>query len=91
MEGPHRPTPDEIAVTFSQLLGRSVRMEAVPRETWEPLFRSQGAKVILCPGIRMLEGFNEGWIEFQSGEAGSRKGEVALKTVLQGLIEREAS
>ncbi len=90
LEGPHRPTPDEIAVTFSQLLGRPVRMEAVPRGTWEPLFRSQGMKNPM-PRIRMLDGFNEGWIEFQNGEAGSRKGEVALKTVLQGLIEREAS
>jgi hypothetical protein len=37
----------------------------------------------------MLDGFNEGWIEFESGEAGSRKGKVALETVLQMLIERE--
>ena len=41
------------------------------------------------PRIRMLDGFNEGWIEFENGEASSRKGEVALKTVLQMLIERE--
>jgi hypothetical protein len=37
----------------------------------------------------MLDGFNEGWIEFENGQAGSRKGTVALKTVLQTLIERE--
>jgi len=41
------------------------------------------------PRIRMLDGFNEGWIEFENGEASSRKGEVALKTVLQMLIEPE--
>jgi hypothetical protein len=41
------------------------------------------------PRIRMLDGFNEGWIEFENGAAGSRKGEVALKTVLQTLVERE--
>jgi NAD(P)H dehydrogenase (quinone) len=39
----------------------------------------------------MLDGFNEGWIEFESGEAGSRKGEVELRTVLQKLIEHMAS
>ena len=37
----------------------------------------------------MLDGFNEGWIEFENGEGSSRKGEVALKTVLQMLIEQE--
>jgi uncharacterized protein YbjT (DUF2867 family) len=86
LEGPKRVTPDEIAATFAELLGRPVRMEAVPRNTWEQLFRSQGMKNPV-PRIRMLDGFNEGWIEFESGAAGSRKGSVALKTVLQKLIE----
>jgi len=38
------------------------------------------------PRIRMLDGFNEGWIEFERGEAGSRKGNTALETVLKSLI-----
>jgi NAD(P)H dehydrogenase (quinone) len=88
LEGPHRVTPDEIAVTFAGLLGRPVRMEVVPRESWEALFVSQGMKNP-TPRIRMLDGFNEGWIEFENGEAGSRKGGVALRTVLQTLIGRE--
>jgi uncharacterized protein YbjT (DUF2867 family) len=87
LEGPRRVTPDEVAAAFAELLGRPVRMDAVPRETWEPLFRSQGMKNP-TPRIRMLDGFNEGWIEFENGEASSRKGEVALKTVLQMLIPR---
>jgi NAD(P)H dehydrogenase (quinone) len=87
LEGPHRVAPNEIAATFSRLLGRPVKMEVVPRDTWESLFRSQGMKNP-TPRIRMLDGFNEGWIEFASGEAGSRKGKVALETVLRSLIER---
>jgi NAD(P)H dehydrogenase (quinone) len=62
-------------------------MEVVLCETWEPLFKSQGMKNP-TPRIRMLDGFNEGWIEFEKGEAGSRKGTVALETVLRSLIER---
>ena len=89
LEGPHRVTPEEIAATFADLLGRPVRTEAVPRETWESLFQSQGMKNP-APRIHMLDGFNEGWIEFESGEAGSRKGKVELRTVLQRLIERES-
>jgi NAD(P)H dehydrogenase (quinone) len=87
LEGPHRLTPNEIGTTFGDLLGRSVRVEAVPRGTWESLFKSQGMKNP-TPRIRMLDGFNEGWIEFESGEAGSRKGEIALRTLLKALVER---
>src|SRR6267142_4826919 len=75
LEGPHRVTPNEIATTSADLLGRPVRMEPVPRETWESLFKLQGMKNP-TPRIKMLDGFNEGWIEFEGAEAGSRKGKV---------------
>ena len=88
LEGAHRVTPNEIAAAFAKLLDRPVHAEAVPRDSWEPLFRSQGMKNPI-PRIRMLDGFNEGWIEFESGEAGSRKGKVGLETVLKTLIERQ--
>jgi uncharacterized protein YbjT (DUF2867 family) len=86
LEGPRRVSPNEIADAFAELLGRSVGMEEVPRDTWESLFRSQGMKNPE-PRIRMLDGFNEGWIEFEGGEAGSRKGWTEMKTVLTQLID----
>jgi NAD(P)H dehydrogenase (quinone) len=61
----------------------------VPRETWESLFKSQGMKNPE-PRIQMLDGFNEGWIEFEEKNVGSRKGKVALETALRTLIERES-
>jgi uncharacterized protein YbjT (DUF2867 family) len=88
LEGPKRITPNEIASTFADLLGKPVRMEVVPHETWEPLFRSQGMKNPE-PRIRMIDGFNEGWIEFENDEAARRKGRVVLKTVLKSLIDRQ--
>jgi NAD(P)H dehydrogenase (quinone) len=87
LEGPRRVTPNQAAAAFSNLLRHPVKMEVVPRETWEPLFRSQGVKNPE-PRIRMLDGFNEEWIEFEGGQTGSRKGTVALETVLQGLTDR---
>jgi NAD(P)H dehydrogenase (quinone) len=87
LEGPRRVAPMEIAAAFSRILRRSVRMEVVPRETWEALFKSQGMKNP-APRIRMLDGFNEGWIEFEAGVAGSVKGKVELETVLKDLVER---
>ncbi len=86
LEGPERVTPNEIAGTFAKLLGRPVRMEAVPRGSWEALFKSQGMSNPM-PRIRMLDGFNEGWIDFERGEAGLVKGSADLETVLKTLIE----
>jgi NAD(P)H dehydrogenase (quinone) len=43
------------------------------------------------PRIEMLDGFNEGWIDFEGNEVGSRKGRVSLETVLRTLVERESA
>jgi len=86
LEGPGRISPNDIARTFAGLLQRDVRMQAVPRETWEPVFRSQGMKNPL-PRMQMLDGFNQGWIEFENGESGSRKTTTGVKEVLQSLVQ----
>jgi NAD(P)H dehydrogenase (quinone) len=88
LEGPHRVSPNEIAAAFADVLGHTVRVEVVPRDSWESLFQSQGMQNP-TPRIQMLDGFNEGWIEFEGGEAGSQKGHVTLKEVLTKLIKRE--
>ena len=86
LEGPHRVTPNEIAAAFMKILGRPVQMQSVPRNSWEELFRSQGMKNPL-PRIQMLDGFNEGWIEFESGEVGAQKGSTNLEAVVKFLIQ----
>jgi NAD(P)H dehydrogenase (quinone) len=87
LEGPERVTPNKIAAVFAKLLGRPVRTEAVPRESWERLFKSQGMKNPI-PRIQMLDGFNEGWIDFERGRAGTQKGRIALEVILEAMIER---
>jgi uncharacterized protein YbjT (DUF2867 family) len=87
LEGPHRVSPNQLAASFARVLGREVRM---PRDTWEALFTRQGMQNP-TPRMQMLDGFNEGWIEFAAGEAGSRKGVVALDTVVRTLVERSAA
>jgi NAD(P)H dehydrogenase (quinone) len=42
------------------------------------------------PRVRMLEGFNEGWIEFESDDADVIKGSTGLETVLRGLVSQGA-
>jgi uncharacterized protein YbjT (DUF2867 family) len=87
LEGPKRVTPNDIAAGFAKLLGRQVRMEAVPRDTWESLFRSQGMKNPE-PRLQMLDGFNEGWIDFERPED-VMKGTVEIETALKALLERD--
>jgi hypothetical protein len=38
--------------------------------------------------MRMLDGFNEGWIAFESAADGVKKGATPLATVLCDLVER---
>jgi NAD(P)H dehydrogenase (quinone) len=88
LEGPARMSPNEIAATFAQIIGHPVRAQAVPRQTWEQLFKSQGMKHPE-PRMQMLDGFNEGWIEFEHGESKRRKGRIGLKDVLEKLVHGE--
>lgn len=85
LEGPSRYSANDIAAGFSTVLGRPVRAEAVPHDQWETLFRSQGMKNPM-PRIRMIDGFNEGWIDFESGEANARKDRTTLLAVLRSLV-----
>jgi uncharacterized protein YbjT (DUF2867 family) len=80
-----RLAPNDVAAAFSRVLGREVRMQVVPRATWEALFRSQGMRNPL-PRAQMLDGFNEGWIDFDGDASSIRKGTVSLDTVLKALI-----
>jgi hypothetical protein len=39
--------------------------------------------------MRMLDGFNEGWIAFEGKQSDIVKGEVELDTVLRALVSQE--
>ncbi|HET7778604.1 MAG TPA: NmrA family NAD(P)-binding protein [Rudaea sp.] len=89
LESDHRISPNEAAATFAKVLGHPVKAQVVPRETWANLFKSQGMKDPQ-PRIRMLDGFNEGWIEFESDVSDIVKGKTKLETVLRELVARAA-
>jgi len=89
LEGPTRVSPDDIAASLSRLLGRDVRAQPVPRAHWEDLFSAQGMNNP-TPRAQMLEGFNAGWLAFEGGACESRRGAVALDTVLRALVKRSS-
>jgi len=85
LEGPARVSPNDLARAFAAALGRPVSVEIVPRETWETIFRAQGTRNPL-PRIRMIDGFNESWIEFHDQGLSSVKGTTTLESVIAGLV-----
>jgi NAD(P)H dehydrogenase (quinone) len=90
LEGPERYSANDVAAALASALRTPVRNEVVPRSTWEELFRSQGMKNPL-PRIRMVDGFNEGWIDFESGQRDSRKAGTTLQVALQALVSEKQS
>ncbi len=86
LEGPTRVSPIDLAAALGKSLGRDVVAQSVPRGDWETLFRGQGM-ANPTPRMCMLDGFNEGWIDFG---AGSRKGTTTAQAVIDGLARRGA-
>ena len=85
LEGPRRYSANDIAAGFAAALGHPVRTTPVARDSWEPLFRSQGMHNPL-PRMRMIDGFNEGWIDFEGDAAQHRRGPTTLEDVLRQLV-----
>ena len=85
LEGPCRVAPNDLADAFTRVIGKPVVAVPVPRESWDALFRSQGMRNPK-PRMRMLDGFNEGWIEFRDGGSKAIKGRTNAITVIAGLV-----
>jgi NAD(P)H dehydrogenase (quinone) len=85
LEAAQRVSPDAVASAFRKALGKPVKAEIVPRSEWDATFRAQGMKNPL-PRIQMLDGFNQGWIEFADHGARARKGQVGIEEVITALV-----
>ena len=86
LEGPQRVSPNELAAAFAAALGRPGRAELVPHEQWDALFRAQGLRNT-TPRVRMLDGFNEGWIDFPCDDEHRLKGTTSAAEVVATLVE----
>ena len=81
LSGPQKYSPRDEAAAFAAALGRDVKAVEVPRAEWEQRFRREGMQHPEAR-IRMLDGFNEGWIDFQCEGTERRTGTVELAQVL---------
>ena len=87
LSGPRMYSAKDEAAGFAAALGHPVEAVAVPRENWESIFRAQGMQNPQGR-IRMLDGFNEGWIDFERQGAEQRSGTITFETVLGDLIAK---
>jgi uncharacterized protein YbjT (DUF2867 family) len=85
VEGPARVSPNDLAEAFGRALDRSISVEAVPREGWEAIFRAQGM-ANPTPRAQMVDGFNQGWIEFSDGVARARRGRISIDEAIGALV-----
>jgi NAD(P)H dehydrogenase (quinone) len=89
LEAAERTTPNAIAAAFAKALGKPVRTEIAPRAEWERTFCAQGMKNP-TPRMQMIDGFNDGWIDFKPAGANSRKGRVTVDEAIAALVAVEA-
>lgn len=87
LEAPQRVSPQDIAAALGKAIGHPVQVQAVPKEDWEGSFRAQG---MAHPGprIRMIDGFNEGWIDFTGAQPDHRKGRIGIEEAMAALVSR---
>jgi NAD(P)H dehydrogenase (quinone) len=86
LEGPARVTPNQIAKAFSTSLGAQITARVVPRQDWESLFRSQGMQNP-TPRMQMLDGFNEGWIDFATAGKHVLRGSTTLEQAIAAIVD----
>jgi NAD(P)H dehydrogenase (quinone) len=85
VEAAERTTPKAIAAAFAKALAKPVRAQIAPRGEWEQAFRAQGMKNP-TPRMQMIDGFNEGWIDFKTQGVDGRKGRVTIDDAVAALI-----
>jgi NAD(P)H dehydrogenase (quinone) len=89
LEAAGRTTPNAVAAAFAKALGAPVRAQIAPRSEWAQAFRAQGMENP-TPRMQMIDGFNEGWIDFKTQGANSRKGRVTIDEAIAALVAVEA-
>jgi uncharacterized protein YbjT (DUF2867 family) len=89
LEAAQRVSPNQIANAFAGALERKVEARIVSRDRWEKIFRDQGMR---HPEMRMqmIDGFNEGWIDFRGPNAQRRHGRIGIDEAIAKLVTGKA-
>lgn len=85
VEGPERYAPDDVAVAFSQALGRSVAVDVVPRESWEQAFLDLGFSAPAARSYARMTGLTvDGRVELPTHP---ERGATTLRDYVREIVE----
>jgi uncharacterized protein YbjT (DUF2867 family) len=87
LEAAQRVSPQDIAAALAKAIGHPVSVRAVPKAEWEGIFRAEGM-ANPQPRMRMIDGFNEGWIDFTGTQPDHRKGRIGIEEAMEALVSR---
>jgi NAD(P)H dehydrogenase (quinone) len=91
LEGPRRYSPHDVAAALASVLDRNVEVQALPSSQWNTTYRSWGLSPRSAEAMsEMLEGFNSGWIAYESPEAQTAHGSTHLEAVFSQFIRQIA-
>ena len=84
LAGPREYTPEEVAATFTRVLGRPVQLVPVPDAAIEPALAQAGMKPKVAALYReMVSAFNSGKLAFKGTP---RRGSVGIEEVVRALV-----
>ena len=90
LESARRVSPNDVAAAFAEALGHPVHAQVVPRDQWDGLFRAQGMRDPLLR-MQMIDGFNEGWIDFAGRNADARRGAIDINQAISAVVKAKRS
>ncbi|ARO33248.1 NmrA-like family protein (plasmid) [Rhizobium sp. NXC14] len=83
VEGPERYSPNDVAAAFAAAIGRTVRVEVIPRETWEDAYRNLGFSDAAAHSYARMTARTVDGPEYPEG---SIRGSISLQTYIDGLV-----
>ncbi|PDT29671.1 NmrA family transcriptional regulator [Rhizobium sp. L9] len=83
VEGPERYSPNDVAAAFAAALGRAVRVEVIPRETWEDAYRNLGFSDAAAHSYARMTALTADGPEYPED---SIRGSISLQTYIDGLV-----
>ncbi|WP_348633038.1 NmrA family NAD(P)-binding protein [Rhizobium sp. CCGE532] len=88
VEGPNRYSPNDVAAAFAASLGRDVRVDVIPRETWEDAYRSLGFSDAAARSYARMTALTADGPEYPEN---SIRGSISLQTYIDNLVRGRSS
>ncbi|ANK94575.1 MULTISPECIES: NmrA family NAD(P)-binding protein [Rhizobium] len=83
VEGPERYSPNDVAAAFAAALGRTVRVDVIPREAWEDAYRRLGFSDAAAHSYARMTALTVDGPEYPEDAI---RGSISLQTYIDELV-----